>query len=245
MIILSDRKEYLSIFAQIFKMAKSKKSNSGIEVAEEVQTKQGIQHFFEKNQRNIMYAVGGVLALVLAYMAFQFLYQKPREKSASEQMWKAEYQFQRDSFALALENPGGGYYGFLDIIDNYGGTKAANLSKYYAGISYLNLNRFDDAINYLESFRAQNDLSSQSSTGALADAYAEKGDLSKALSLYKKASESNNEVLTPYYLSKFALLSSKQGNTAPALAAFKKIKELYPKSLEAGDVEKYIALLEN
>jgi hypothetical protein len=52
-------------------------------------------------------------------------------------MMLAQQQFEKDSFQLALTNPGGGYSGFLDIIDSYSGTKTANLAKYYAGICYL------------------------------------------------------------------------------------------------------------
>ena len=89
----------------------------------------------------------------------------------------------QDSFILALENPGGGFEGFLDTIDNYGSTKSGNLAKYYAGISYLNLGRTEDAINYLESYRSNDDITSIMKAGALGDAYAESQSYDKALSL--------------------------------------------------------------
>lgn len=201
------------------------------------------QSFIEKNQIAVM---GGAAVLVLlfgGYLAFQFLYQKPREKAAVEQMFKAEYQFQQDSFALALENPGGGYDGFLDIIDKYSGTKASNLAKYYAGICYLNLNRFEDAIQYLGSHNSKCHVTCITAPGALGDAYSELGQISKALSSYEEAASCDNSLLTPYYLNKLGLLNQREGNKDAARKAFTQIKEKYPESTEAEEVDKYIAML--
>ncbi len=224
-------------------MAKSKRQKAEDIIEEVTEVQDSVQNFFEKNQNRLLIVAGALVLLIALYAAFQYLYQQPREKLAAEQMWKAEYQFQRDSFALALENPGGGYYGFLDIIDNYGGTKAANLSKYYAGIAYLNLNRFDDAITYLNSYKANEELTHQTKAGTLGDAHAEKGDYAKALTNYKKAASFKNDLLTPYYLNKVGLLNNSQGDKQSALTAFERIKKEFPNSIEATDVDKYIAML--
>ena len=57
-----------------------------------------------------------------------------KENEAKAQMWMAEQYFERDSFNLAL-NGDGNYLGFLDIIEEYGITKSANLANYYYGRS--------------------------------------------------------------------------------------------------------------
>ena len=107
-------------------------------------------------------------------------------------MRQAQFQFERDSFALALTNPGGGYSGFLDIIDNYGGTKAANLAHYYAGISYLNLGQYDVAIEYLNDFKAKDEILPITKYGAIAAAYVNYRILDQAISYYKKAINAGN-----------------------------------------------------
>jgi len=199
--------------------------------------------FVERNQ----YSVIGIAALLIlaagAYMAYNLLYQAPREKAAMEQMFKAEYQFQRDSFALALESPGDGYDGFLDIVDNYGGTKSANLAKYYAGISYLNLNRFEDAISYLKSYSAAGGVTPITKWGAIGDAQSELGDMAAAISSYQKAVGADaNAELTPYYLNKLGLLLQREGDVSGARSAFERISKDFSKSSEASDVAKYLAL---
>lgn len=197
--------------------------------------------FVEQN-KNLLIG-GGIALLLLAAGAFYYfkIYKVERQAEAVEQMYQAQIQFERDSFAVALTNPGGGYSGLLDIIDNYKGTSAANLALYYAGISYLNLGKFDAAIDYLEDFSPSGEISPVMKNGALGDAYSELNDMSKALSYYKKAANgSDNEVLAGYYLKKLGMLYEREGNLKEAKATYERLKAEFPLSPYATDVEKYI-----
>ena len=210
-----------------------------------VEVKEQAQDFFEKNQNLVIGVLAAVLLLIGGYLAYKYAYIEPREKAGMEAMYKAEFQFKQDSFALALTNPGEGMEGFLDIIDNYSGTKASNLASYYSGISYLNLGQYEAAIDYLNDYSANDDITPITKNGAIADANAELGNLDEALSYYKKAVNSDNDFLTPYYLNKLAVLNIKQGNNAEALANYKRIEADYPQSAESRDAKKYIALLDS
>jgi tetratricopeptide (TPR) repeat protein len=201
-------------------------------------------NFFEQNQKMILNVLAGLAVLVALYFAYKFLYQAPREKDAANAMWKAEEQFGKDSFALALENPGGGFDGFLGIIDNYSGTKASNLAKYYAGVSYLNLGKFAEAVEYLNDYSAKDEVTTIMKSGALGDAHAELNDKEKALSMYKKAASSDNDMLTPYYLHKVAMMYYADGKTNEALSELEKIKNNYPDSNEFREAEKLLARLQ-
>lgn len=212
-------------------------SQENLDVHEEV-----ARPSLKNDNRMKILAVAGILALLAGlFIIYKVAIKAPKEAEASTSIYKAEEQFARDSFALALENPGGGYDGFLDIIDKYNGTKAGNLAKYYAGISYLNLGRHKDAISYLEAYNAPDELTSITKAGALGDAYAEDGNEDKALSFYEKASKGNNDFLTPYYLKKVGLLNQKKGNNGAALAAFQKIKNEYGQSSQGTDIDRFIA----
>jgi tetratricopeptide (TPR) repeat protein len=206
----------------------------------EVQAK--TKSFFEHNQQRISIVGGAILLGIAGLVAYFLLYQKPRQQRAVEQMMVAQQQFEKDSFKQALTNPGGGYSGFLDIIDSYSGTKAANLAKYYAGICYLHLGQFDGAIAMLNEFNPHDEATPITRLGALADAYSEKKDFVSAISNYKKAiSAGNNELLTPYYIKKLGMLYLFQKDNASALNEFNALKKQYPLSPEASDVDKYIA----
>lgn len=229
-------------------MATRKKNNRNSDetIVNIVDASEGAQDFFEKNQTLITAIIVGLIVIVGGWFAYTNLYLEPRNEEAVEQMFQAQFQFEQDSFALALTNPGAGYGGFLDIIDNYSGTKAANISKYYAGISYLNLGEFDAAIDYLEDYSADGSITPIMKYGALGDAYSELGDYDKALSMYKKASNAeDNNVLTPYYLKKMGMLLEYQSKPDEALSAYKRIKAEYPLAPDATNIEKYIIRAES
>jgi tetratricopeptide (TPR) repeat protein len=206
-----------------------------------VEVKDNAQSFVDQNQRLIFGLGIGLIVLVGGYFFYQNLYKAPKEKEAMEQMFKAQEQFERDSFALALTNPGGGYVGFLDIIDSYSGTKAANLSNYYAGVSYLNLGQFDAALDYMKSFSPAGQVGPVMKFGVLGDIYSELDQMDSAMSNYKKAINSGeNEVLTAYYLKKLGMLHEKNGNMAEAKSSYEQVKADFPNSPYASDIDKYI-----
>ena len=166
---------------------RSRKQENDETLVDIVDAKDSLQESFEKNKGLILGLIAAFVLVVGGYLFYQYGIMAPKEKAVMESMYKAEYQFSRDSFALALENPGGEAEGFLDIIENYAGTEAANTAKYYAGVSYLNLGRFEEAIDYLESYSASGKITPAWKQGALGDAHSELGDFDKALSHYKKA----------------------------------------------------------
>lgn len=196
----------------------------------------------EDNQKTI---IGVLFAIALAiglYYAYKTLVKMPADREAGEMMYQAQRQFEQDSFTLALTNPGGGFPGFEDIIDQYGSSPAGNTARYYAGISYLNLGQFDKAVESLKSFSPVGDILPIVKYGAIGDAYAELNDMDNALSFYKKAvAQGDNSVLTPIYLKKLGLWFEKNDNKAEALAQYQAIKTKFPKSLEGSDIDKYLS----
>jgi tetratricopeptide (TPR) repeat protein len=202
------------------------------------------ERFIEENQKIITYVIGGIVLVVVAYLGITRFYIHPQQKEAQSQMFMAENYFERDSFNLAL-NGDGNYLGFLDIIDNYGVSNAANLAKYYSGISYLKLGQFEEAINYLKKFKTDDLLLGPVKEGALGDAYTELGDQNKALSHYQSAySMNNNELTKPVFMQKAAYTLEALGKFDDALKLYKEIKSEFPNSTEGRNADKYIALLE-
>lgn len=202
------------------------------------------QHWFEVYKKPLMYGAIALVAIIGGTLAWRS-YQAGNQVKAVQAMWKAEQMFERDSFAVALNNPGGGYEGFLGIISKYGRTPAGNMAHYYAGVSYLQLGKFDDAIKHLEDFSPSGTVSPTMKYGALADAYSEKQDFKKALKYYKEAASSGSvEDMKALYLKRFALLSEKEGNFSDAASAYTEIKEKYPTSVEGRDIDKFITRAE-
>lgn len=196
--------------------------------------------FIEKNQKKILIGVGVVVLLVLAIMAFRNFYQQPREIAAENAMYKAQEYFATDSFKVALEGDGANVMGFREIASQYGMTKSGKLASAYTGICYYKLGKYEDAIKFLSQYDGTDNYFKTSVVGLIGDSYAELDKADKAQNFYKKAIAEKNE-LAPIYLKKSGILYETKGNNAEAEKMYTQIKDDYPTSNEAYDIDKYIA----
>lgn len=207
-----------------------------------VEARESAQSFVESNKNLLFGVLAAVILIAGGIFAYKQFYQLPREAEAGEQIFQAELQFERDSFQSALLNPGGGYLGFLDIIDSYGNTKVGNLANYYAGICYLNLGKFEAAESFLKDFDPAGRITPIMKWGALGDALSEQGKFELAADNYRKAANAGeNEFLTPYYLKKLGLLHENQGEYQQALKAYQEIKSNFAQSIDGRTIDKFIA----
>jgi tetratricopeptide (TPR) repeat protein len=224
-------------------MAKDKDQKKEDSLSEVESALTQTERFIERNQKILTIVIGVAVLVIGGYLAFNALYIQPKEKDAQEQMFMSEQYFEKDSFNLAI-NGDGNYLGFLDIIDDYSSTKAANLANYYIGVSYLRLGQYQDAIDYLDNFETDDILLAPVAAGAKGDAYMELNDTGKALTAYKKAYSYTNEFTTPVYLMKAGKLLESTGKFDDALIAYQEIKQKYPESNEGRTIDKYIARVE-
>lgn len=221
-------------------MAKRKDSTEERIVAvEEALSK--TEQFIERNQKILTIIVAALVVIVLVVIGFRKFYIQPKEKNAAAAMFMAEKYFEQDSFNLAL-NGDGFYMGFLDIVDDYGITKSANLARYYAGISYLHLGDYDEAIHYLKKFKGDDQIVSSMALGAIGDAYLNLNELEEGANYYVRAADkNNNDFVTPAFLYKAAMAYELLNDWGKALKLYERIQKEYPKSREARDMDKYIA----
>lgn len=221
---------------------KTDKTEDRIVAVEEAFSK--TEQFIENNQKIILIVVGAIIVIVLGFFGFKRLYLAPKEKEAQGQMFMAEKYFELDSLNKAL-NGDGNYLGFLDIIDQYGITKSADLAHYYAGICYLKKGDYENAIKFLKKFKSNDEMVQPMATGAIGDAYMELNQVDKALDYYlKAANEKKNELTTPMLLMKAGWVYEDLGKYDQALAIYKRIKNEYPRSEEGNEIDKYIGKME-
>ena len=197
--------------------------------------------FIEKYQKQIIYGVGAVVLVVLVALSFHNFYLEPREVAAENEMYKAQAYFAKDSFRIALEGSGSESIGFKEIVSDYGITASGKLAAAYAGICYYKLGQYDNAIKYLSQFDGKDTYFSASVLGLTGDSYVELGETSKAISYFDKAADKDNAVMSPVYLKKAGLVYESLNQPEKAEKEYTKIKDNYPKSPEASDIDKYLA----
>ncbi|MFV0471253.1 MAG: tetratricopeptide repeat protein [Paludibacteraceae bacterium] len=220
----------------------AKKTESTVSELESVgQALSKSEQFIEKNQKQIIITLGAVLVVVLGVIAFNHFYLKPRVETAANEIYKAQTYFAVDSFKVALEGDGSAdMIGFKEIAADYGMTPSGKLAKAYTGICYFKLGKYQEAIKYLTQYEGKDEYFKTSIIGLTGDAYAQMGDADKAVDHYKKAVGMKND-LAPVYLKKAGILYETKGKSSEALKMFQQIKNDYPTSTQAGDIDKYIA----
>ncbi|MBK9272230.1 MAG: tetratricopeptide repeat protein [Saprospiraceae bacterium] len=205
------------------------------------EVKNQAENFIEKNKTLLTVIIGGILLVVGVYLAYKYLYIESDNKAALEQMYQAELLFEKDSFEMALNNPGGGFSGFKEIAENFGHTPAGNLAKYYAGVCALKLGNYDEAKSYFEDFDGKGEVMPILKYNALGDVNANLLDNEEAIKNYEKAiSVRQNDFLTPVILKKLGILKESLGDTEGALKAYQEIKEKYLGSPDGVTIERYI-----
>lgn len=207
----------------------------------------------EKNQKIILGIVGAIAICVLAYLAYDQFLQKPMEAEASNEIYQAQKYYEQaltadasDSLYLRSLNGGGeGKLGMLDIIDQYGSTKAGNMAKYYAGVSYLNMNDYSNGIKYLDDFNGDGTLLGPVAKGALGDAFVQLNQKEDALKYYEQAATMvANDFSSPKFLLKAGVIALDLGKASVAIKHLKAITEKYPTSLEATKATAYLGRAE-
>ena len=220
------------------KSARTDEQLNGVESIENALTH--TEQYLEKNRKGFLFGVVILVVVVVGYIAYSNLYAKPKEAEAQKQVYFAELQFGKDSFNVAL-NGDGNNLGFLQIMEDFSGTKIANLSRFYAGVCYRELGDFDKAIALLDSYSLEDDMIAPVALGTLGDCYVEKGDVEKGVSFYSKAiSYRSNTLAVPIFLLRRGLLYEANAKKTEALADYQMIKDLYPKSPQALEIDKFI-----
>lgn len=198
--------------------------------------------FYGKNKNIINAVLIGFVIGVGAYFGYKRFVKAPNEEKAQVAIFQAQNFFAADSLKKAL-NGDGNNYGFLQVIDKYGSTKAGNLAHYYAGVCHVRLGEYQKGIDQLKKFSGNDIVVSSIANGLIGDAYMELNNPGEAVSYYKKAGAADNEITSPIYLMRAGLALEKANKPDEAIAVYQQIKQKYPRTNEGREMEKYLARL--
>ena len=205
------------------------------------------QQWVERNQNKILSLVAVISIIVIGVFAYSKLIKEPNESNAFNKMYFAQKKFDEavlinnDSIYNIALNGDDLNMGMLQIIDEFGGTNAANLAHYYSGIMYLKMNDYPNSIKYLSEYSSDDILLSSLATGSIGDAFAELNQFDDAFDYYVKASKSNNNYSSPMYLFKAGLVAMRLNKFNRAEEYFSIIKQDYPNSTEAKNIDAFIS----
>lgn len=232
------------------KQHEEKKSEDLLKSSEALQEKvMGVEHWIENNPKIVLSVVGVLVLIVGGFFGYRY-YTGQQNDEAQKQMFQAIRYFEQyidsgsDSLEIALKGDGNNL-GFIEIAEDYGGTKAGKLANFYAGAIFLKQGKYKVARLYLEDFSSSDLLVQARAYSLTGDCYMEEGEFAKAADLYSKAANHQpNKFFSPGYLLKEALAYEKANQNDKAIQVYQKIVDTYWDSNEATNAKKYKARLE-
>ena len=201
------------------------------------------EDFLKSNSKIFAGVLAVAIVLIGGILFFQYNTQQQNEKAQAE-MFQAVYFFEQDSVDFAL-NGDGINKGFLNIIESYPRTDAANLAHFYTGSIYLSQKKFEDALTHLQEFSSDDYLVQAKAYSLVGDANLELGKTEEAIAQYTKAARTNeNKFMSPKYLAKLAVAQEEAGKIEDAIKTYTEIEEKYYESFEFAAARKHKARLE-
>ena len=199
--------------------------------------------WIEANQNKLTWAITAIVVVVLGVIALNTYVLKPKAAEASNENAKAVVYFAQGNYEVALNGNDAECIGFEAIANEYKCSQPGKLAALYAGICYYQLGDYAAAAEYLAKFSAKDLNIEPAAAQLLGDAYVQMEDYAKAAKAFTAAAKSGNELIAPMSLKKLGFVQMEVGNNAAAKKAFETIKNDYPASAEAQDIEKYIAIV--
>ena len=226
-------------------MAKKKKDSLDDQLVAVEETLSKTEAYIEENQTKLITIVGVILGVVAIYLAYgRFIVQPKQEAAVAELVW-AKLKFESDSFAAAL-NGNMQNMGLVDHADEYSSTPAGQSSRYMAGIAMMRTDNYVGAIEQLDQCSFDDKLMQAATYGAIGDCFAEINQPVEALEYFEKAANVSDDILTaPIHLMKAGKMAEFNGNFSRALGFYERIRDDYPESQEALQIDASIAKMQH
>jgi tetratricopeptide (TPR) repeat protein len=203
-----------------------------------------IMHFYENNKATV---IGGSIGLILAVglTIGYIIHSGNQAEEAVNLLGIAEQELLQGNYQEALNgNEEEFTLGFVQIADNYSGTKAGNLAHYYAAISEYELGNYEQAIEYMQEYDVPEGILGVAPISMHANILIELERFDEAAEQFERAANwDENSSTTPYNLYKAAEAHRAAGNNEQALAHIETIINDYPNSQQLAQAEKMKGLL--
>jgi len=198
--------------------------------------------FIENNKKAVYLALAGIVVVIALIFAFSYV-QSNRNAEATQMMSEAVNRYEQGDYAAAIDGDMS-FTGLLEIADDFGGTRAGNLARFYAADALYRLGDLDRALPLFEEYdKGENYLGASALAGEAA-IYEARDDHETAAERYRRAANIFvSKITSPDYLQKAAREFRLSGNLAAARDVYQQIQDDFPESAEAQYVDYFLAQL--
>ncbi|TNE77081.1 MAG: hypothetical protein EP333_01390 [Bacteroidetes bacterium] len=204
-------------------------------------TGESIKEQFKTNKKLRMttFIVGGIIILVLGYFLYrQFVWMPANEKSKDNYYVGLNYAV-ADSTDMAIEELG-------KHVKDYDGKIGGEVAQFVYARQLMAKGEFKKALEELEGVNVDDSYVRVMAIGLQGDCYSEMENYEQAADKYMEAAELNeNDLTTPTYLFKAALVAEELKDFGKAAELYERIKADYPTFGTTKQIEKYISRAKN
>lgn len=195
--------------------------------------------------KNTIIGAGIAVILAIGLSIGYYYYSQSQENTAQRLMGSAETYFMTGDYQSALTGSEEEFtVGFEQIINNYSGTKAANLAHYYAAVSEYKLGNIQSALDYINEFEVPEGIMGVAPLSFKAVVLTETGNHEQAAETYVQAAELDiNEATTPYNYLEAANAYHDAGNSEQARTYAQRILDDYSNSAQAPEAQRLLGRL--
>ena len=185
------------------------------------------------------YAVGGVLVLVVGYLAYYQFVVTPKNKKSEDAYWYGLNLAASDSTDLAIEE-------LTAQVKKYDGYTGGENAQFVLGRQYMEKGDFKKALEVLKGVELEDNYLAAIAVGLQGDCYSELKNYKEAAAKYNEAAKaSDNEWTSPTYLFKAGLCAEELQDFDAALKLYKEIQDKYTIFANNKSIDKYIARVSN
>ena len=196
------------------------------------------ERFYEKHLKTIIIVTSAIVIIVLAFFAYKYFVQEPKEEKAGVGLFMAEDAFINEQDSLSLNGNGKAFAGSKALAEEYSGTSAANLAHLYSGISLYDMGKYQEALAELQKFDGSDAYVTPSVIRLIGDTYVQLGKKEEAAKEYRKAADkANNSAISPSALLKLGHVYESMGKFDDAIKVYEEIKTKYYDAPESLNVE--------
>lgn len=196
--------------------------------------------YFEENRGVVFGILGGLVLLVIIGFGYGF-FKDNRESQAQQELARAVRLYEANDYRGALDGTDD-VTGLLEVAESYRGTKAGNLARFYAADAYFQLGENEQALTFFQQFDHSEDALGAGAYAGEAAIYENMGNHAEAADRYQKAALIfENDFTSPRYLESAGRNYEEAGDFSKAQNAYGLIKERFPDSEQAQNVEMFMA----
>lgn len=181
------------------------------------------------------FVVGGLLLLVIGYFGYrQFIWEPANQKSKDNYYVGLNYAV-ADSTDLAIDELGAHK-------NKFDGKIGGEVAQFVYARQLMEKGEFKKALEELQGVKVSDTYVSVMALGLQGDCYSEMKKYEDAAKMYMEAAEANdNEMTTPTYLFKAALVAEEVKDFEKATELYKRIKADFPSFSSSKQIEKYLS----